>query len=79
MNNLPEGDLEVLKIAKKYGHEIVFLPPYHPQLNPIERAWALTKNYVALNNLNASFSNLKGLIFYGFNKITPNIWERLTK
>ena len=32
--NYPENRLE--KIAYKYGHEIVRLPPYHCQLNPIE-------------------------------------------
>jgi len=30
-------------IAEKYGHAIIFLPPYSPQLNPIENFWAWLK------------------------------------
>jgi len=30
-------------IAEKYGHRIVFLPPYSPDLNPIENFWAWLK------------------------------------
>ena len=28
---------------KKAGHELRFLPPYSPDLNPIERKWAQAK------------------------------------
>ena len=31
-------------VAKEYGHEILRLPPYHCELNPIELAWAAEKN-----------------------------------
>ena len=31
------------KIAYKYGHETVRLPPYHCQLNPIELIWGIEK------------------------------------
>ena len=37
-------------IAKKYGHEILRLPPYHCELNAIELIWADEKNYVAREN-----------------------------
>ena len=30
-------------VAKEYGHEILHLPPYHCELNPIELAWAAEK------------------------------------
>jgi len=31
-------------LAQKYGHRLIFLPPYSPELNPIERFWAWLKN-----------------------------------
>lgn len=30
-------------LAKKYGCEVLFLPPYSPDLNPIEKKWAWLK------------------------------------
>ncbi|MBP3195003.1 MAG: transposase, partial [Cardiobacteriaceae bacterium] len=30
--------------AKKYGHTVLNLPPYSPELNPIEKTWANLKN-----------------------------------
>ena len=30
-------------IAQMYGHRIIYLPPYSPELNPIENFWAWLK------------------------------------
>jgi len=30
-------------LAKKYGSEVLYLPPYSPDLNPIEKKWAWLK------------------------------------
>lgn len=30
-------------LAKRYGCEVLFLPPYSPDLNPIEKKWAWLK------------------------------------
>lgn len=32
------------EIVKKHGHEILYLPPYSPDFNPIEKIWATLKN-----------------------------------
>ena len=37
-------------IAKRYGHEVLRLPPYHCDLNAIELIWADEKNFVAREN-----------------------------
>lgn len=34
---------QLVSIAQKYRHRIVFLPPYSPELNPIEKFWAALK------------------------------------
>jgi transposase len=28
----------------RYGHVALRLPPYHPEINPIEKMWAMVKN-----------------------------------
>jgi len=33
-------------LAQKYGHRLIFLPPYSPELNPIERFWAWIKQHL---------------------------------
>ncbi|MHC5226527.1 transposase [Ignatzschineria sp. LJL83] len=33
------------EIAPKYGVELLFLPPYSPELNPIEKLWANLKKF----------------------------------
>ena len=45
---------EVRSIIENSGHEIIFLPPYSPQLNPIEETFSKWKHYIrAMNVQNA--------------------------
>ena len=44
----PKYNIETL--AEKYGHKIIFLPPYYPEFNPIELCWARVKNFIAAEN-----------------------------
>jgi hypothetical protein len=34
-------------VRAEHGHSVLRLPPYHPDLNPIELIWASVKEYVA--------------------------------
>ena len=36
--------------AEKEGHKVLFLPPYHPELSPIEYCWARVKLFIAENS-----------------------------
>ena len=49
------GDLQ--QIAKQYNIELKYLPPYSPELNPIEPLWSVIKQKVRLTLSN--FSSLK--------------------
>jgi transposase len=35
----------------RYGHVALRLPPYHQELNPIEKMWAMDKNWVSMKNV----------------------------
>ena len=34
---------EIFRIAKDAGHDVLFLPPYSPDFNPIEKVFAILK------------------------------------
>ena len=51
----------IANIAKKYGHEVIRLPPYHCDLNAIELIWADEKNYVALENREMTLKSVEAL------------------
>ena len=36
----------LLPIARQAGHNLIFLPPYSPELNPIEKFWGWLKRYL---------------------------------
>ena len=36
----------VVGIAKELNHKVLFTPPYHPELQPIEKIWEVAKNYL---------------------------------
>jgi transposase len=37
---------EIVKIAKRHSCKVLFLPPYSPELNPIEHYWAHLKAWL---------------------------------
>ncbi|MDR2911385.1 MAG: transposase [Bacteroidales bacterium] len=36
--------VDTLKAIRTKGHDVLFLPPYSPNLNPIEKKWMQAKN-----------------------------------
>ena len=75
--NLPDKIYKVNQRAEKYGHKVIFNPPYHPQINAIEMAWGVTKNYVALHNEGESFGSLHDLIITAIDTVTPEVWSKI--
>ena len=39
-------DAESREIIEAFGAQLVFLPPYSPDFNPIEKMWSKVKNYL---------------------------------
>ena len=40
---------KLFEIADKHKRKTIFLPPYSPQLNPIEKSWAVLKRWLKFN------------------------------
>lgn len=39
----------LFKIADKHNRKLIFLPPYSPELNPIENFWAVLKRWLKMH------------------------------
>jgi transposase len=54
--------VKVTEYAKEYGIGLIFLPPYSPNLNLIERLWKLVKAEVLNAAYHGTFEDFKRAI-----------------
>ncbi len=63
----------VKEFAFLTGMDTLFLPPYSPELNPIESVWKLVRKHATHNRYFEKLSNLSGALKDEFNRyIWPN-------
>ncbi len=62
---------EVKTEAKKLSIKIHYLPPYSPNLNPVERLWKIMHEYVSYNTYYEKFSD--------FTEATANFFRHIGK
>lgn len=72
------------RIAKRYGHRIMKTPPYHCEVQPIERVWALAKNPIALDPIiKETAVQLRDRLLIQFARITSkqliSVWRKALK
>ncbi|KAF0745140.1 DDE 3 domain-containing protein [Aphis craccivora] len=73
-----EKKYELDEIALQMGHEVVRLPPYHCQYNPIELIWAQVKEEVAKNNTTFKFDDVEKLLNDALDSVTVDNWKKCT-
>lgn len=61
-------------LAAEHGHQVVRLPPYHCDLNPIELIWSQLKRFVRSRNTTGRLEDLERLLLEGVQLITPEDW-----
>ena len=55
MDNLSSHKVDgVRERLQKHGAEVLYLPPYSPDLNPIEKAWAKLKQILRASKARSS-------------------------
>ena len=67
------------EMAKASGHEVVRLPPYHCELNPIELTWSQVKRHIKENNRLFTLSAVKELMYEGFQMVGAERWNKLVE
>ena len=73
--------LSVRELAKVLNIEIIFLPAYSPNLNPIERLWKFFKKKVLYNKYYEKFKDFKSVcasFFRGIRKYRPELETLIT-
>lgn len=72
---------KVKALAKKLNIRILYLPPYSPNLNPIERLWKFMKKKVTANRYFEEFDDFKKTLmefFRGIRKYRPELETLIT-
>jgi len=67
------------ELAFKMGHEVIRLPPYHCQYNPVELIWARVKNQVAKNNKTFKMTDIERLTHEALDSVTQQDWEKCAR
>ena len=62
-------------MPRQSGHEVVRLPIAHCELNPIELAWAIMKDYCRKHNQSFTLKEIRSLIPHGLEQVTPDMWK----
>lgn len=63
------------RLLAKFGHTVLRLPPYHPDLNPIENIWALVKDHVAQKNVTFRLEDARTLLEEKIASIGAEEWS----
>lgn len=74
----PDPIYEADEILRENGHEVLRLPPYHCDLNPIELIWSQAKRKIAKKNIGLSAADTEKLIHESFASITADDWKTMT-
>ena len=72
----PQPKYAIDELAKASGHEVVHLPPYHCELNPIELCWSQVKGHIKEYNQKFTLSAVKDLTYERFRRVGPEQWRK---
>ena len=63
--------------AELFGHQILFTPPYHPELNPIELAWSMIKRPILEKAHPTTNYICEEILPKSFTLVTPAVARKL--
>ena len=63
---------KVERFLRRFGHTVIFLPKFHPELNPIERIWGRVKLYTR-DHCDYTYVGLQNTIVPAFNSVTIDL------
>ena len=63
-------------LAAEKGHQVLRLPAYHCDLNPIELIWSQLKRFVRGQTRTGRLDDIEDLLQLGVQLITPEDWSK---
>lgn len=72
----PEKKYLVDELLREHGHEVLRLPPYNCDLNPIEHVWNLIKQRVADKNVEQHENKIEEFTKEAIASITRDDWKK---
>lgn len=75
----PQKIYVIDNLANERGHEVIRLPPYHCQYNPIELIWAQVKGEVAANNNTFKIADVESLLHKAIDNVTQEDWVKCVR
>jgi transposase len=70
---------ELGQIANERGHQVIRLPPYNCQYNPIELIWAQMKREVADRNKTFKLADAEQLMSDAIYRVTVEDWQKCVR
>jgi transposase len=72
MDNLsPHKSSETLQFIEQVGAQVLFLPPYSPDFNPIEKMWSKLKEFLRSKEARSLLTLIEAIAF-ALERITPH-------
>jgi hypothetical protein len=62
-----------------HGHPVLRLPPYHPDLNPVEKIWGIVKTRIAAKNVTFKLRDVQQLAEQNFASVTMDEWTAICR
>ena len=69
---------EIEEMISKRGYRSIYLPPYSPELNPIENFWSTMKSYVKRMKFNGT-DDLKIRVADASNEMRPSTLRNISR
>lgn len=66
---------EIFNVVTSFGAVAMFLPPYSPIYNPIEKVFGRVKQWLRLENAHCSLIPAEVALYEAFDSITPRVCE----
>ncbi|XP_075740803.1 uncharacterized protein LOC142787056 [Rhipicephalus microplus] len=62
-------------LAATHGHEVLRVPPYHCEFDPIELVWSQVKGYIAARNTGSTLAEVEKLLQEALASVKQEKWQ----